>query len=357
MAETNTLPIMKISALTACGPRMSLEDWMREGRRIKLDGLEVACFQAGNVGDVSRGSRIDYVADTINLDEPLTQKEAIEIVKMSKDYGVAINSLGSYDNQLHSESGLNNRNHLKNLIDAAVLLKEVMPFGPLVATFVGADPNLRMQQNYERFRELFLPLVTYAKERGARIMIENCPMEGWEASDRPVNNIMSSPGLWNACFDAADTAGVGEAFGLEYDPSHRIWQTGGRMDLVKKDIVIYGKRGKIFSLHGKGAEFVEEGLWEWGIDGKLINLPHEWAKRNSVIYEHAVPGESYDSVNWNSIIPLARKLAIPFVTAEIEDPRFKDMTDPVRNGVLGVRAIEKAYANLEPLCHGEYLNL
>jgi len=351
MADSATLPDMRIGALTACGPRMSLEDWFKAAKQLGLDGLEVACFQAGNLGDVASGSRKDYVADTLNVDEPLTPEKIRGVISMSKDYGVAIHSLGSYDNQLHPISGIESRNHLKRVINTAANLREVMPAGPLVATFVGADPNLRIQENFEVFKNLFLPVLDYAKQKGVRVMIENCPMEGWEPSDRPVNNLMSSPRLWDACFAAANDAGVGEVFGLEYDPSHRLWQTAGRVDLVQKDLVVYGKRGKIFSLHGKGAHFNEEGLWRDGIDGRLIGLNgNEWAKRNT-IYEHAVPGIEYDSVDWGSLISAARQLKVPFVSIEIEDPAYKDMNDIVRNGELGVQAIRIGRDNLKTFCY------
>ncbi|MBU0627764.1 MAG: sugar phosphate isomerase/epimerase [Nanoarchaeota archaeon] len=345
----NETPDMRISALTACGPTLTLEDWMKEAKRIGLDGLEVAAFQRENVGDVASGARKDYVADTLSLAEPLSPARATEIIAMGRDLGVTITHLGSYDNHLHQVAGEKSRPHLKKVIDAAYLLRDVMPAGPLVATFVGADPNLRMQENYERFKQQFLPLVAYAQEKGVRIMIENCPMEGWEASDRPVNNLMSSPSLWYACFKAADAAGVGKSFGLEYDPSHRIWQTAGRMDLVARDIAEFGCQGRIYSIHGKGAKHDDEGLWMDGIDGRLVDLPHEWAKRSN--YEHAVPGAPYDSVNWKTVISLARALGVPFVTLEIEDPNFKDMKDPAKSGELGIKAIELGRTHLMPLCY------
>ncbi|HZX45344.1 MAG TPA: sugar phosphate isomerase/epimerase [Candidatus Nanoarchaeia archaeon] len=340
---------MRIGALTACGPRMSLEDWMKEANRLGLDGLEVAAFQAGNLGDVASGSRKDYVADTLNVDEPLSDAKAGQIIQMSKELKVPIHALGSYDNTLYVLTGRNNRAHLKKVIDGAAKLREIMPAGPLVATFVGADPALRMQANYELFVDQFIPLIGYAKERGVRIMIENCPMEGWEPSDRPVNNLMSSPRYWNACFKAANEAGVGDAFGLEYDPSHRIWQLAGRMDLVVRDVETYTQQGKIFAIHGKGAKHDDEGLWTDGVDGRLLDLPHEWAKRSN--YEHAVPGVGYDSVQWGKIIPIAKEAGVPFVSIEIEDPTYKDMKDPVRNGILGVQAVEIGRKNLAPICY------
>jgi sugar phosphate isomerase/epimerase len=350
------LPDMRIGALTACAPNLPLEHWMKEAKG-NLDGLEIAAFQTAQKADITSGARKDWVASTLDLSEPLTPEQAQQIVAMSKEYAVAVHALGSYDNQLHTESGEKNRAHLRKVIDAAALLRPAFPesSGPLVATFVGASPELRLQENYARFKSDFIPLVAYAKDKGVRLMIENCPMEGWEKSDRPVNNLMSAPGYWIACFKAANEAGVGDALGLEYDPSHRIWQTGGRMDLVAKDLAVFGSQGKVFALHGKGAGIKDDEFWKWGVDGKLIDLgENEWGKRPN--YEHAVPGESYDSVGWKILIPMARGFRIPLVTIEIEDPRYKDMTDPERSGTLGIQAVHIGRRNLASLCYEDGLS-
>jgi len=349
MTEQN-LPDMRIGALTACAPAMSLEDWMKQAQRIGLDGLEVAAHPSGTME-----GRKDWVAKTLNLSDH-SDNSRIETTRKAKelsfDYEVPILSLGCYENMLQQPTGASNRVHLMKVIDAAALLKEVMPAGPLVATFVGADPNLRMQENYELFKNNFLPLVKYAKQRGVRIMVENCPMEGWESTDRPVNQLMSSPRLWDACFQAAKEKDLEGSLGLEYDASHRIWQTAGRMMYVANDVQNYGSKGKIFALHGKGATFTPEGLWKDGIDGQLIDLDgNEWAKRAS-IYEHAVPGVAYDSVDWNLVISDARKVGVPFINIEIEDPHYKD-TDPVKSGELGIKAVEIGRANLMPHCYSD----
>ena len=42
---------------------------------------------------------------------------------------------------------------------------------------------------------------------------------------------------------------------------------------------------------------------------------------------------------------------VPFVSIEIEDPTYKDMKDPVRNGILGVQAVEIGRKNLAPICY------
>lgn len=331
---------MRIGALTACAPTYSLREWMSIAADMGLDGLEVAAHPSGGME-----GRKDWVANTIDLTEGLTQARAEEIRAMSSEFGIAIHSLGCYQNMLHPETGQADRDHLKKVIDAASLLGV-----GYVGTFVGADPSRRMQENLDSlFPQFFVPLLQYAQEKGVKIMVENCPMEGWMPRDLPVNQMMSSPRCWTACFEIADKAGVGDVLGLEYDPSHRIWQLAGNMDLVAKDVELFGSHGKIFALHGKGAEFRVGEFYEDGIEPRLIGLDHEWAKRS--LYEHAVPGQSYDSVQWDKVISTARKHSIPFISIEIEDPNYKDMNDPVRSGQLGVEAVGLARDHLKDLCY------
>ena len=58
------------------------------------------------------------------------------------------------------------------------------------------------------------PLVDYAGERGVRLMIENCVMEGWHPDGYP-GNLAYSPELWEWMFDLG--------LWLNFDPSHLLW--------------------------------------------------------------------------------------------------------------------------------------
>ncbi len=58
------------------------------------------------------------------------------------------------------------------------------------------------------------PLVEYAGERGVRLMIENCVMEGWHPDGYP-GNLAYSPELWEWMFELG--------FWLNFDPSHLLW--------------------------------------------------------------------------------------------------------------------------------------
>ena len=75
--------------------------------------------------------------------------------------------------------------------------------GPLASPRTCARPS-----------SVFPPLVDYAGERGVKLMIENCVMEGWHPDGYP-GNLAYSPELWEWMF----------ALGLylNFDPSHLLW--------------------------------------------------------------------------------------------------------------------------------------
>ena len=83
-----------------------------------------------------------------------------------------------------------------------------------VGTFIGRDPGRSVADNLREAERVFPPLVDYAGERGVKLMIENCVMEGWHPDGYP-GNLAYSPELWEWMF----------ALGLylNFDPSHLLW--------------------------------------------------------------------------------------------------------------------------------------
>ena len=105
------------------------------------------------------------------------------------------------------------------------------------------------------FREVWPPLVAHAGEHGVRIAIENCPMifsyDEWPGGD----NLAYAPAIWREMF----TAIPDENFGLNFDPSHLIWQ----MIDIERAVHEFGDR--IFHAHGKDLEVRPDGLYEHGV--------------------------------------------------------------------------------------------
>ena len=81
-------------------------------------------------------------------------------------------------------------------------------------TFIGRDPGRSVAENLREAERVFPPLVDYAGERGVRLMIENCVMEGWHPDGYP-GNLAYSPELWEWMFELG--------LYLNFDPSHLLW--------------------------------------------------------------------------------------------------------------------------------------
>jgi sugar phosphate isomerase/epimerase len=158
-------------------------------------------------------------------------------------------------------------------------------------TFIGADPAKHDDDNFERFREIWPPIIRYAEVRNVKIGIENCPMfftkDEWPSG----NNLAHSPALWRKIFETIPS----KYFGLNYDPSHLLWQM---MDYVKP---IYEFRDHIFHIHIKDARILRERLDDVGIlttplqyhTPKLPGLGEiEWGKFFSALYEVGYNGSA-----------------------------------------------------------------
>ena len=177
-------------------------------------------------------------------------------------------------------------NHLMKVIDAAARLD----IG-IVNTFIGADAAKHDDDNFAKFMELWPPVIKFAEEKNVKICIENCPMHFTKDEWPSGNNLAHSPYLWRKMFDAVPSGN----FGLNYDPSHLVWQM---MDYVKP---LFEFREKIFHVHIKDARIDQDGINEHGI----FTAPHnihvpklpglgdiDWGKFFSALYESGYHGSA-----------------------------------------------------------------
>lgn len=216
----------------------------------------------------------------------LDDNEILRIKNLLKEKNVSISGLGYYPNPLDPDKEISDFYfaHIKKVIDACAKLG----IG-IMNTFIGADSSKHDDENFERFKELWPPVIRYAEERNIKIGIENCPMfftkDEWPSG----NNLAHSPALWRKIFEAIPS----DNFGLNYDPSHLIWQM---MDYVKP---IFEFRDKIFHIHIKDARVLWERINEVGIlttplqyhTPKLPGLGDiNWGKFFSALYETGYNG-------------------------------------------------------------------
>ncbi|HZL87194.1 MAG TPA: sugar phosphate isomerase/epimerase, partial [Pirellulaceae bacterium] len=153
----------------------------------------------------------------------LSPGKAAEVKGIMDDVGVAISGLGYYPNPLCPDpaEGQKYIDHIQKVISAAAILGVTR-----VNSFVGRDWTKSVDDNWPRFLDVWKPLVKFAEEAGVKIGIENCPMlfskDEWPGG----KNLAISPAIWRRMF--ADIPSP--SFGLNYDPSHMIWQ---HMDYVQ----------------------------------------------------------------------------------------------------------------------------
>jgi sugar phosphate isomerase/epimerase len=140
--------------------------------------------------------------------------------------------------------------HLRRVIVAA----ERLGVG-VVNTFVGRDPRRTVDENWPRCLEVWRPLAHFAEQHGVRIGIENCPML-YSADEWPGGkNLAYAPAIWRRLFADVDSP----ALGLNYDPSHLVWQ---QIDYVRP-LAEFAPR--IVHVHLKDAQVDRQRLDEVGI--------------------------------------------------------------------------------------------
>jgi len=236
---------MQLGFVSAILADQTLEEVVAFAAAAKFDCAELMCWPVGKAERRYAGvTHIDVTG--------LTADGAKKINDFMGEAGVAISGLGYYPNPLtpNEEEANTAIDHLHQVIDGAKL------FGVgVVNTFAGRDWTKSVDDNWPRFLEVFRELVTYAEQREIKLCIENCPML-FTADEWPGGkNLATTPKIWNRMFNDIPN----ENFGLNYDPSHMVWQ---HMDYLKP---MRDFKERIFHTHAKDVRLDRHRLDEVGI--------------------------------------------------------------------------------------------
>jgi Sugar phosphate isomerases/epimerases len=297
---------MYLGFLTVCLGNIPLKEKAEWASQNGFKALEVACWPKSNDRDYS-SSDIDVAT--------LTQKEADEINAYMKGYGLTISSLAYYDNNL--DCNLEKRsfvnNHVMKCIDAAAMLDV-----PAVGTFVGRNINKSIKDNFDEFEDVFTKLAGYAEKKGIKLMIENCPMEGWQLPGQP-GTISFTPELWEEMFRRVPN----QNFGLNYDPSHL------RFQLIDYITPIATFKDRIFHVHAKDTEVSEEKLAYYGVFNRQLDRGGFWRAR--------MPG--LGQVRFGDMLKTLRDAGYNgVISIEHEDESYEGSEAKVKEGLLLGRA-------------------
>jgi len=301
---------MKLGLMTAALPNLALPELAEWAAGSGFGMLEIACWPVGKKD--RRYGGVTHI-DVASLDAA----GAKQIRGMLTGFGLDISSLGYYPNPLHPDQAHRDEviGHLKKVIDAAALLEV-----GIVGTFVGADQRKGADANLEEFATVWPPIVRYAGERGIRIAIENCPML-WPDTWPGGSNVAYSPAVWRRMFEIIPD----DNFGLNYDPSHLIWQF---IDEVRP---IAEFKERIFHVHAKDLEIDRELLYQDGV----LGCGFRWEIPR-------LPG--LGEVRWDRFMAALYAAGYDFVVSiEHEDKAFEGTEELVKRGFYLARDVLAPY--------------
>jgi sugar phosphate isomerase/epimerase len=282
---------MKLGFVSAILPDLPLEEVVSFAASAGYRSVELMCWPKGKAE--RRYAGITHV-DVSGF----TADSAARIRELIGEAGVEISGLGYYPNPLAPDptEAQVYIDHLKLVIQAAKLLGL-----DVVNTFIGRDWTKSVDENWPRFLEVWRPLVKFAAGNGVKIGIENCPMSFTRDEWPGGKNLATSPAIWRRMFSDIPDAN----FGLNFDPSHMIWQ---RMDYLKP---LREFKARIFHVHAKDARIDQDRLDDVGI----LAFPNEF-------HTPKLPG--LGDVNWARFLSVLGETGYQgAVSVEVEDRAYE----------------------------------
>ncbi|MGD8237485.1 MAG: sugar phosphate isomerase/epimerase [Armatimonadota bacterium] len=243
---------MQVGLLTAPFRKESLEHVVNWAGEVGFDCLELTSGPGRSHCDPDK----------------LSDDDLANIQAMVKDKGLVISSLANYCNMTDADQD----KRAENLADMKKLVDVARKIGiEVVCTTAGhpIDGN-RMRTINRECPGVFSDLCAYARERGIKIALEN-----WWAT-----NIMNLA-MFQRIFEVVPD----ENFGLNFDPSHLLWQG------IDYRLAVETFADRIFHTHAKDTEVLEHKL-AW-----LGNQERGW-------WRYVIPG--YGKIDWGEYIACLR---------------------------------------------------
>ncbi|WP_238915860.1 sugar phosphate isomerase/epimerase [Clostridium sp. YIM B02555] len=293
---------MKLGFVSAILDTYTFEEMIDFASENDFECVEVACWPKG------KAERRYAGVTHINVDE-LNDNKITYIKDYCSKKNVALSSLAYYPNTLDPdlEKRETHINHIKKLIVASNKLN----IG-VVTTFIGRDQNKTVEENLEIFKEVWTPIIKLAEENKVKVAIENCPMlftnDQWPGGQ----NLATTPAIWRQMFTAIKS----DYFGLNYDPSHFVWQ---QIDYIKP---LYEFKDKIFHVHYKDIKVYKDKLDDVGI----MATPLQYMSPK-------LPG--LGDVNWGKYVSALTDIGYKGNTCiEIEDKAFESSDEEIQKSLL-----------------------
>lgn len=309
MKNKKGVKAVKLGFVSAILADLSFEEVLDFASENGFSCVELMCWPKGKAE--RRYAGVTHI-DVTELDD----SKVAYIKDYAKQKNIEISGLGYYPNPLDPDKEKREFyiEHIKKVIKACnkIGLKNMN-------TFIGKDKSKTIEENFKMFKEVWPAIVKFAEENNVNIGIENCPMfftkDEWPGG----NNLASTPAIWKRMFEEIPA----ENFGLNYDPSHLLWQ---QIDYIKP---VYEFKDRIFHVHIKDAKVYKDKLDQVGNQA----TPLEY---------HAPKLPGLGDVNWGKFISALTDIRYKGAACiEVEDRAFEDSLEDRKQSII----LSKRYIN------------
>jgi sugar phosphate isomerase/epimerase len=155
-------------------------------------------------------------------------------------------------------------------------------------------------------------VIDFAEKLGVNIGIENCPMiftrDEWPGG----KNLGTTPAIWDKMFEIIPN----KNFGLNYDPSHLVWQ---HMDEIQP---IFDYQERLHHIHLKDVKIYKDKLDQYGI----MAYPLQY-------HSPKLPG--LGDVRWKDFFSALSSVGYRGPCCiEVEDRAFEESEEDIKNSIL-----------------------
>ncbi|MCD6520018.1 MAG: sugar phosphate isomerase/epimerase [Anaerolineae bacterium] len=280
--------------------------------------MKLAFLTPLSVEAVQNAKKLGYDAIEVNarwFDQPALleiERELSRYKDVLKEHKIAVTSVAVYGPTIESP--------LEEAVEhyaRAFRVARALGCG-VVSGLTGRDNERTVEENIPLFQKYFGEIARIAEDQGVRIALE--PWPGRVVGHGPYRwtNLATTPELWDRLFEAVPSP----ALGLEYDPSHLVWQGIDHLQAIRdygeriyhlhaKDIVIDERRLRRVGVHGQGWwRFVLPGLGQinWP---ELFKALREAGYKGDMAVEHE--DREFRDERWNEGLLLALKALRPLV--------------------------------------------
>ncbi|MFH1007458.1 MAG: sugar phosphate isomerase/epimerase family protein, partial [Candidatus Latescibacterota bacterium] len=206
------------------------------------------------------------------------------ITRYREELGFPVLALGTAVNPLSADAtqAAEAQQALRDLIDLCPRIG-----ARYVSNVSGYNGTCSIEDNLSLLVKVYRPLLEQAKDAGVTIVFENCP-HGFPFPGGM--NMAATPELWEKILSALDE----ENFGLEYDPSHLVWQGVDYLAAARKFA------SRIVLMHAKDTEILHDRLGHVGMYGDgwwRYRLPGygviDWPKLFQIMSEAGFDGDLF----------------------------------------------------------------